>query len=338
MLSDVSEPRTRSRRFALAALAVLFLVIALVWRQQTDQATEVTAPPPARVVTEPTQPASTWVEEDAAPVVVEAALAEVDAGEKRCRPRAHGDGPSLKVTFVTTGTDEPPKHLLLWVRWEEDGEPKRWAVSTHRLEEELWLCGETQLEISRGPWRLPLQSVPRTGAVTLRLEPAPPPSQLTVTTRSPKGLPVPGVKVSFTACQPGVSDDAGTMLLDCEALDEPRRATVRAPWRLNAPVRLDPTAASVALTVLGRDEVEPGKVGLGFRPDEETPVVGVLMKGGPAERAGVHIDDEVLEVDGVGVASTTDAMARIVGAPGTAVRLKVKRGVDVLLLDVSRAP
>lgn len=62
------------------------------------------------------------------------------------------------------------------------------------------------------------------------------------------------------------------------------------------------------------------------------------MEGGPAQRAGVKVGDEVLEVGGVGVATVEEAMPRIIGVPGSTVRFKLRRGRDVVLVDVERVP
>lgn len=256
----------------------------------------------------------------------------------KCRPTFKGEGPPLELTL--TGADlpaSPPKSMALEVTWVEDGMPRRFFIVLSAWKETFWPCGESELAVRRGPYRLRSQRVPRAGAVSFFLEKAQTPSEVTVRTVR-RGEPVGGVRVSLTGCQPLVTGDGGVAETSCEEVDEPRRAVVRPPWRSVKPMAVPPNATEVTVAVLGRDEVEPGRVGLGFAPSATTPVVGMVTEGGPAQRAGVTTGDEVLEVDGAGVATVEETMSRIIGVPGSTLRLKLRRGQDVLLIDVVRAP
>ncbi|MBL8919809.1 MAG: PDZ domain-containing protein [Myxococcaceae bacterium] len=231
----------------------------------------------------------------------------------------------------------PPTPLRLEVRWSEQGQPRRWFLRLTDWQTVLWLCDESEVELSRGPYRLRAARLPRAGAVTLFIERAPAASQVTVRTVR-RGAPVSGVHVSLTGCEPLATGDGGVGVTSCEEIEEARMAVVRAPWRSATQAIFARDATEVTVAVLGRDEVEPGRVGLGFSRRTVTPTVESLADQGPAQRAGVRVGDELLEVNGVGVATVDEAMPLVVGAPGSSVRLKVRRGVDVLLLDVPRAP
>lgn len=80
----------------------------------------------------------------------------------------------------------------------------------------------------------------------------------------------------------------------------------------------------------------PGKIGLLFNFDGGTPFVEYVPENTPAFFAGIQEDDVVLEVDGVPVSNVDEAMSRIPGEPGTHVLIKLRRGEQVLLLDIVR--
>lgn len=328
----------------LIGVAALLLLLGALWFSSVDEpelelpvAPPTTSAPravksPAAVApTEPTQPPPEAETEDPEPAP------RSSTGLPKCRPTFRGEGPPLELTL--TGVDlptAPPKSMSLEVRWIEDGQPRRWYLQLSQWKETFWLCDESEVAVRRGPYRLRSQRVPRAGSVSFFLEKAAAPSEVTVRTVR-RGAPIGGVRVSLTGCEPLVTGDAGVVVTSCEEVDEPRRAVVRTPWRSATLMSVPPNATEVTLAVLGRDEVEPGRVGLGFAPSATAPVVGVLMEGGPAQRAGVRVGDEVLEVDGAGVATVEETMPSIIGAPGTTVRFKLRRGQDVLLLDVVRA-
>lgn len=328
----------------LIGVAALLLLLGALWFRSVDKPeVELPVAPPTisapRAVTSPTVVAPKETPEPSAEAEAEdPEPAPRSTGLPKCRPTFRGEGPPLELTL--TGVDlpaAPPKSMPLEVRWVEDGQPRRWYVQLSQWKETFWLCDESEVAVRRGPYRLRSQRVPRAGSISLFLEKAAAPSEVTVRTVR-RGAPIGGVRVSLTGCEPLVTGDAGVVVTSCEEVDEPRRAVVRAPWRSATPMSVPPNATEVTLPVLGRDEVEPGRVGLGFAPSATTPVVGVLMDGGPAQRAGVRVGDEVLEVDGAGVATVEETMPRIIGAPGSTVRFKLRRGQDVLLLDVVRAP
>lgn len=72
--------------------------------------------------------------------------------------------------------------------------------------------------------------------------------------------------------------------------------------------------------------VDPGQVGLSLGAAAGPVTVSEVTPGGPASRAGVMAGDLVLAVDGTAVRDNNDAVARIKGAPGTAVTLGLRRG------------
>ncbi len=71
--------------------------------------------------------------------------------------------------------------------------------------------------------------------------------------------------------------------------------------------------------------------GLGFREGDPAPVVGEVVAGGAAERAGLQPGDRVLSVDGRPVESWTALVAEVVAHPGRPARLSVQRGAGAPL-------
>ena len=87
---------------------------------------------------------------------------------------------------------------------------------------------------------------------------------------------------------------------------------------------------------LDREPVLPqGMVGIRFDTESQVTVEAVVP-GSPAERAGLEPGDVVVEVNGVAVRDWQEAVKLIPGDPGTAVRLKIRRGADFRLLDIVR--
>ncbi len=77
---------------------------------------------------------------------------------------------------------------------------------------------------------------------------------------------------------------------------------------------------------------------LGFREPDPAPVVGEVVAGGAADRAGLRAGDRVLAVDGRPVASWGALVAEIVAHPGRAARLSIERaGAPVELVATPEA-
>ncbi|HEX9577100.1 MAG TPA: PDZ domain-containing protein, partial [Myxococcales bacterium] len=84
---------------------------------------------------------------------------------------------------------------------------------------------------------------------------------------------------------------------------------------------------------------DPGTIGVRLRSDSESPptIIYVLPES-PADRAGLHIGDQVIAVDGAKVMGWADATQKIKGAPGTPVQLTIRRnGAEQQTLTVTRA-
>jgi regulator of sigma E protease len=65
---------------------------------------------------------------------------------------------------------------------------------------------------------------------------------------------------------------------------------------------------------------------LGFREPDPSTVVGEVLAGAAAQRAGLHAGDRILAVDGRPVATWDALVGEIVAHPGTPARLSVQRG------------
>ena len=76
---------------------------------------------------------------------------------------------------------------------------------------------------------------------------------------------------------------------------------------------------------------------MGFREPDPAPVVGEVLAGGAAERAGLQPGDRVLSVDGRPVESWTALVAEVVAHPGRPARLSVQRG-DGARLELVATP
>jgi S1-C subfamily serine protease len=75
---------------------------------------------------------------------------------------------------------------------------------------------------------------------------------------------------------------------------------------------------------LGRMSAEPGDIGATFKPHEDGVLVVWVMEAGPAEAAGLRVGDRVKSIDGVPVREVADAEARVLGAPGSNLRLGIR--------------
>lgn len=80
-----------------------------------------------------------------------------------------------------------------------------------------------------------------------------------------------------------------------------------------------------------------GSVGLVMAPEKGRIVVREVVSGGPADQAGIRVGDEIIEVDGQPVRTTTDAFKRIRGPRGTTVVINVRRASQaVVSITVTR--
>jgi hypothetical protein len=90
----------------------------------------------------------------------------------------------------------------------------------------------------------------------------------------------------------------------------------------------------VVLQTAGRESrlTEPGQlfVELGFKPWAPVPdaVIGELVAGGPAERAGMQSGDRVLTVDGIAVDSWAEWVELVRARPGQAIEVSLLRGCE----------
>lgn len=117
----------------------------------------------------------------------------------------------------------------------------------------------------------------------------------------------------------------------------------------NGSIRLDvsdrnPEASTevrqVVLQTAGRESelTEPGQlfVKLGFKPWAPVPdaVIGELVAGGPAERAGIQSGDRVLAVDGIAVDNWAEWVDLVRARPGQRIDVSLMRGEEALDLAV----
>ena len=116
----------------------------------------------------------------------------------------------------------------------------------------------------------------------------------------------------------------------------------------NGTIRLDVSVGEAAgsgsrqllLQAAGRESelTEPGRLfaGLGFKPWAPVPdaVIGELVAGGPAERAGLMSGDRVLAVDGIPVDSWADWVELVRARPGQLADVRLSRGGEELDLAV----
>ncbi len=83
---------------------------------------------------------------------------------------------------------------------------------------------------------------------------------------------------------------------------------------------------------------EPGawSAGLGFQFTRPLlpPVIGTVVPGQPAERAGLHAGDVLVRVAGRPVADFADVVAQIAPRPGAALRLEFRRGTAVQSVEL----
>ncbi|MFT3773544.1 MAG: carboxypeptidase regulatory-like domain-containing protein [Minicystis sp.] len=87
-----------------------------------------------------------------------------------------------------------------------------------------------------------------------------------------------------------------------------------------------------------RDEL--AGIGAVLAPTPAGVVIGPLVPGGPAERAGLRRGDRIMRIDGVDASAMpmTDCVQRLRGADGTIVSVQVAREGKTLDFDVVRRP
>jgi predicted metalloprotease with PDZ domain len=92
------------------------------------------------------------------------------------------------------------------------------------------------------------------------------------------------------------------------------------------------------VTIL-RMSAQSGTIGASLRGDSDMPpTIMFLIPDGPAEKAGLHLGDQIALVDGAAVKGVSDATRRIQGPPGTPVQLGVVRSGVQQGFTVTRAP
>ncbi|MCP5138930.1 MAG: RIP metalloprotease RseP [Chromatiales bacterium] len=169
---------------------------------------------------------------------------------------------------------------------------------------------------------------------------------------------VPGIKPVIGAVDPGsVAASAGLSEGDTIVSVGTRRVLTWESATLgmldelltNGAIRLDvswrngaesPAVRRVVLQTAGLESelTEPGQlfVKLGFRPWRPVPdaVIGELVAGGPAERAGIQSGDRVLAVDGIAVGNWAEWVEMIRARPGQRIEVKLERAEEELDLPV----
>ena len=96
----------------------------------------------------------------------------------------------------------------------------------------------------------------------------------------------------------------------------------------------------VSLPTAGRESAltEPGKlfIGLGFKPWSPVllPVIGELVPGGPADRAGFQSKDRIIAAGGQSIATWIDWVKFVRARPGEQVDVTVQRGATELRIPV----
>ena len=102
------------------------------------------------------------------------------------------------------------------------------------------------------------------------------------------------------------------------------------------------TRGNIAMHVLDlrgypSEEVESDtleRIGLRLYRPPLPPVIGRVVSGGAAERAGLRADDRVAQADGKDIATWEQLVQAIRGRPGEVLRLIVERGAVPLRIDV----
>jgi S1-C subfamily serine protease len=82
--------------------------------------------------------------------------------------------------------------------------------------------------------------------------------------------------------------------------------------------------------------LRPGRIGIQVDPAQHA--ILTILDGSPASKAGLAVGDVLLEADGASLAGLpyTDLMSRLHGAAGSHLKLKIRRGEEIKLVDVVR--
>ncbi len=76
------------------------------------------------------------------------------------------------------------------------------------------------------------------------------------------------------------------------------------------------------------------RLGVNFYRPNAPPVIGKLVSGGPAERAGLEVGDRVLAIDGREITQWYEFVRQVRDAPGQTLHLEIDRQRQVLAVDV----
>jgi putative serine protease PepD len=83
------------------------------------------------------------------------------------------------------------------------------------------------------------------------------------------------------------------------------------------------------------DSVVPGSIGVLVRQEAGAVIVSAVRRSGPAAAAGVRVGDIVLRLDGEAVTGQRQFYRLVLDRPpGSVVRLEVRRGATVQLLEM----
>jgi S1-C subfamily serine protease len=95
------------------------------------------------------------------------------------------------------------------------------------------------------------------------------------------------------------------------------------------------SACAPAPTLLNKDSVVPGSIGVVVRQENATVIVKGVRSNSPAAAAGVRVGDIVLRLDGEPVTAQRQFYRLVLDRPpGSVVRLELLRRGAVKLLDV----
>ncbi|MBL8922610.1 MAG: PDZ domain-containing protein [Myxococcaceae bacterium] len=330
---------------ALAAALAAGLVIWLLVRHQTEPA------PVALAQDQAAKPVSPLT---LAPAPPRALTVAVDAG--LIGPTA-GEPARVPTTCTHAVTHERPAELAGWteltivppdrdaepaggqLRLLGQGEAEDWALPSWHVY--LRLCDPTTIVVRANAGEGSVIANPEVASVTLHLAPAPARVVLHGTLVRRDGRPVSGARMRV----PGDStetDDAGQFELASAAVDDPVVVAVGGAWVFAngaSEIEVKRSSSRIALGTLevtSLSLVPAGKIGIGWNTKASEPTVAEVFPNSPAEHAGLKPGDVLLEVDGHAIASPDEGVRLIPGEPGSALRLKVRRGADIFLVDLRR--